>query len=63
MARISRWAGYGLGALFVIALVAFAAVWLTSSARGPAEIRELDGVALGPSAETPRVAKLLGFPT
>jgi 4-amino-4-deoxychorismate lyase len=38
-------------------------VWLTSSARGPAEIRELDGVALGPSAETPRVAKLLGFPT
>jgi len=38
-------------------------VWLTSSARGPAEIRALDGVALGPSAETPRVAKLLGFPT
>jgi 4-amino-4-deoxychorismate lyase len=37
-------------------------VWLTSSARGPAEIRALDGVALGPSAETPRVAKLLGFP-
>jgi 4-amino-4-deoxychorismate lyase len=38
-------------------------VWFTSSARGPAEIRSLDGVALGPSAETPRVAKLLGFPT
>jgi 4-amino-4-deoxychorismate lyase len=38
-------------------------VWLTSSARGPAEIRSLDGVALDPSPETARVAKLLGFPT
>jgi 4-amino-4-deoxychorismate lyase len=37
-------------------------VWLTSSARGPAEVRALDGVALGPSPETARVAKLLGFP-
>lgn len=37
-------------------------VWLTSSARGPAEIRALDGVPLGPSPETPRIAKLLGFP-
>ena len=38
-------------------------VWLTSSARGPAEVRSLDGVPLGPSAESGRVAKLLGFPT
>jgi 4-amino-4-deoxychorismate lyase len=38
-------------------------VWLTSSGRGPAEIRMLDGVPLGPSAETARVAKLLGFPS
>ncbi len=38
-------------------------VWLTSSARGPAEMRALDGVPLGPSPETPRIAKLLGFPT
>ena len=37
-------------------------VWLTSSVRGPAEIRALDGVPLGPSPETPRIAKLLGFP-
>jgi 4-amino-4-deoxychorismate lyase len=37
-------------------------VWLTSSARGPAEIRSIDGVPLGPSPETPRIAKLLGFP-
>jgi 4-amino-4-deoxychorismate lyase len=43
-------------------LAAAQGVWLTSSARGPAEIRELDGVPLGPSAETPRVVKLLGFP-
>jgi 4-amino-4-deoxychorismate lyase len=44
-------------------LAAVQGVWLTSSARGPAEIRELDGVPLGPSAETPRIVKLLGFPT
>jgi len=44
-------------------LAAAQGVWLTSSARGPAEIRELDGVPMGPSVETPRVAKLLGFPT
>ncbi|GAA1029690.1 aminodeoxychorismate lyase [Virgisporangium ochraceum] len=37
-------------------------VWLTSSARGPAGVRALDGVQLGPSPETPRIAKLLGFP-
>jgi 4-amino-4-deoxychorismate lyase len=37
-------------------------VWLTSSGRGPAEVRELDGVPLGPSAETARVQKILGFP-
>ncbi|WP_203988256.1 aminotransferase class IV [Virgisporangium aurantiacum] len=37
-------------------------VWLTSSVRGPAEIRALDGVPLGPSPETARIAKLLGFP-
>jgi 4-amino-4-deoxychorismate lyase len=43
-------------------LAAAQGVWLTSSARGPAEVRELDGVPMGPSAETPRVAKLLGFP-
>jgi 4-amino-4-deoxychorismate lyase len=43
-------------------LTAAQGVWLTSSARGPAEIRELDGAPMGPSAETPRVAKLLGFP-
>jgi 4-amino-4-deoxychorismate lyase len=36
-------------------------VWLTSSVRGPAEIRALDGVPLGPSPETARIAKLLGF--
>jgi 4-amino-4-deoxychorismate lyase len=38
-------------------------VWLTSSARGAAELRALDGVPLGPSAETTRVAGLLDFPT
>jgi 4-amino-4-deoxychorismate lyase len=36
-------------------------VWLTSSVRGPAEIRQLDGVALGPSPETARIQKLLGY--
>ena len=35
-------------------LAAAQGVWLTSSARGPAEVRELDGVPMGPSAETPR---------
>lgn len=38
-------------------------VWLTSSARGLAELRALDGVPLGPSVETTRIAELLGFPT
>jgi 4-amino-4-deoxychorismate lyase len=38
-------------------------VWLTSSARGLAELRGLDGTPLGPSPETSRIAKLLGFPS
>jgi 4-amino-4-deoxychorismate lyase len=38
-------------------------VWLTSSARGVAELRKLDDVPLGPSPETTRITKLLGFPT
>jgi 4-amino-4-deoxychorismate lyase len=38
-------------------------VWLTSSARGLVEMRALDGTALGPSPETSRITKLLGFPT
>jgi 4-amino-4-deoxychorismate lyase len=36
--------------------------WLASSVRGLAEIRTLDGFALGPSAETTRLQKLLGYP-
>jgi 4-amino-4-deoxychorismate lyase len=36
-------------------------VWLVSSVRGLAEIRSLDGVALGPSPETTRIQKLLGY--
>jgi 4-amino-4-deoxychorismate lyase len=43
-------------------LAAADGVWLTSSVRGPAEVRSLDGVGLGPSPETARVRKLLGFP-
>jgi 4-amino-4-deoxychorismate lyase len=42
-------------------LAAADGVWLTSSVRGPAEVRALDGVALGPSPETARIQKLLGF--
>jgi 4-amino-4-deoxychorismate lyase len=38
-------------------------VWLTSSARGLAELRSLDDTPLGPSTETARITKLLGFPT
>jgi 4-amino-4-deoxychorismate lyase len=38
-------------------------VWLTSSVRGIAEIRSLDGAPLGPSSETARMQKVLGFPT
>ncbi|MCO1653936.1 aminotransferase class IV [Pseudonocardia humida] len=38
-------------------------VWLTSSARGPVEVRSLDDTPLGPSPETTRITKLLGFPT
>jgi 4-amino-4-deoxychorismate lyase len=37
-------------------------VWLASSVRGLAEVRALDGVPLGPSAETGRLQKLLGYP-
>jgi 4-amino-4-deoxychorismate lyase len=36
-------------------------VWLVSSVRGVAEVRALDGVALGPSPETTRMQKLLGY--
>jgi 4-amino-4-deoxychorismate lyase len=36
-------------------------VWLASSVRGLAEIRTLDGVPLGPSPETTRMRKLLGY--
>jgi hypothetical protein len=36
-------------------------VWLASSVRGLAEVRGLDGVALGPSPETTRMQKLLGY--
>jgi 4-amino-4-deoxychorismate lyase len=38
-------------------------VWLASSVRGLAEVRSLDGVLLGPSVETARLQKLLGYPT
>ena len=38
-------------------------VWLTSSARGLVEVRSLDDTPLGPSPESTRIAKLLGFPT
>lgn len=36
-------------------------VWLASSVRGLTEVRSLDGVALGPSPETERMQKLLGY--
>jgi len=36
-------------------------VWLTSSVRGVAEIRTIDGVPLPPSTETGRISKVLGF--
>jgi 4-amino-4-deoxychorismate lyase len=36
-------------------------VWLASSVRGLTEVRSLDGVALGPSPETTRMQKLLGY--
>jgi len=36
-------------------------VWLASSVRGLAEVRSLDGVALGPLPETTRMQKLLGY--
>lgn len=36
-------------------------LWFTSSVRGLAEIHTLDGVALTPSPETPRIRALLGF--
>ncbi|MFF5173903.1 aminotransferase class IV [Micromonospora sp. NPDC000089] len=37
-------------------------VWFTSSVRGLVEVRALDGVALGPSAHTPALQELVGFP-
>jgi 4-amino-4-deoxychorismate lyase len=46
-----------------VELAAARGVWLTSSARGLAELRRIDDVPLGPSPETARIAKLLGFPT
>jgi 4-amino-4-deoxychorismate lyase len=36
-------------------------VWLVSSVRGVTEVRSLDGTQLGPSAETGRLQKLLGY--
>lgn len=39
-----------------------AGVWLLSSVRGCAEIRTLDGIDLGPSPDTARIQRLLGFP-
>jgi len=64
MARISRWAGYGLGALVVIALVAFAAVWLTSSAKLHASLKAKPEHLAQPRpeqlADAERVARTLG---
>jgi 4-amino-4-deoxychorismate lyase len=37
-------------------------VWFTSSVRGLAEVRSLDGVPLTPSRHTPAIRDLLGFP-
>jgi 4-amino-4-deoxychorismate lyase len=36
--------------------------WLTSSVRGPAEVRAVDGEPLPPSAHTEKIRALLGFP-
>jgi 4-amino-4-deoxychorismate lyase len=38
-------------------------VWFTSSVRGLAEVRSLDGVPLPPSPHTAAIRDLLGFPT
>ncbi len=43
-------------------LAAADGIWLTSSLRGPAEIRELDGVPRAASPHTARWLDLLGFP-
>jgi 4-amino-4-deoxychorismate lyase len=43
-------------------LAAAAGAWLTSSVRGVAQLRALDGMALPPSPHTPRIRGLLGFP-
>ncbi|HEX6500353.1 MAG TPA: aminotransferase class IV [Micromonosporaceae bacterium] len=43
-------------------LVAADGVWLASSVRGLAEVRSLDGKALGPSPVTDRLADLVGHP-
>jgi len=55
--------GYGAGERLVrpAELAGAEGVWLTSSVRGAVEVRELDGAVLGPSPETGRVRKLLGF--
>jgi 4-amino-4-deoxychorismate lyase len=42
-------------------LAATEGAWLTSSVRGAVEIRSLDEKPLGPSADTTRIQKLLGF--
>jgi 4-amino-4-deoxychorismate lyase len=44
-------------------LAASDGVWLTSSVRGPAEVRDLDGVALPASPHTGAIRDLLGFPS
>ena len=38
------------------------AVWLTSSLRGLAEVRTLDGTSAAPLRRTPALLTLLGFP-
>lgn len=43
-------------------LAGAAGLWLASSVRGLVEIRELDGVARKPAADTRRMQQLLGFP-
>ena len=43
-------------------LAAADAIWLASSLRGLAEVRELDGVPRAGSPWTPRLLELLGFP-
>jgi 4-amino-4-deoxychorismate lyase len=42
-------------------LVGADGVWLVSSMRGVAEVRALDGTPIGPSPETTRMQKLLGY--